>query len=219
MNKLSKEKREKLILVCIGVVAVLGILYTFVLGAQKDSLATLQTKITGAQSKLAKAEASLRAADTIEATLNQNKKEIELRQEKMAPQGQYYYWFLKLVDQFRKDEKLDSNFIVDITMPEFVEAGLLPKFPYKATSFGLRLNGEFHEIGKFIAALENTFPYFRVQNIKLSPNKSQSATLGAQPGVAVSPLTSLTSPMEPIAPATKLVADVKIVTLIKPGTI
>ena len=216
MNKLSKEKREKLILVCIGITAVLGVLYTFVLGAQKDSLATLESKITGAQSKLAKAEASLRAADTIEATLNENKKQVDVRQEKMAPQGQYYYWFLKLVDQFRKDEKLDSGFIVDITMPEFVDAGLLPKFPYKAASFGLRLNGQFHEIGKFVAALENTFPYFRVQNIKLSPNKTQPAFPGAQAGVPISPLTS---PMEPLVPETKLVAEVKIITLIKPGTI
>jgi hypothetical protein len=219
MNKLSKEKRDKLILVCIGLIAVIGVLYTFVLGAQKDSLATLQSQITGAQSKLAKAEASLRAADTIEAALNENRKLIDVRQEKMAPQGQYYYWFLKLVDQFRKDEKLDSSFIVDISMPEFVEAGLLPKFPYKGASFGLRLNGEFHEIGKFIASLENTFPYFRVQTIKLSPNKVPQSTLLGQANTAVSPLSPLTSPMEPIVPETKLVADVKIVTLIKPGAI
>jgi Tfp pilus assembly protein PilO len=219
MNKLSKEKRDKLILVCIAIVAVLGILYTFVLGAQKDSLSGLESKITGAQAKLSKAEASLRAADTIEATLNENKKQIEVRQEKMAPQGQYYYWFLKLVDQFRKDEKLDSGFIVDITMPEFVDAGLMPKFPYKAASFGLRLNGQFHEIGKFIAALENTFPYFRVQNIKLSPSKAAPPVPGAQTtqtGLGVNPLAS---PMEPIVPETKLVAEVKIITLIKPGNI
>jgi Tfp pilus assembly protein PilO len=219
MNKLSKEKRDKLILVCIAVVAVLGILYTFVLGAQKDSLAALETKITGAQAKLAKAEASLRAADSIEATLNENKKHIEARQDKMAPPGQYYYWFLKLVDQFRKDEKLDSGFIVDITQPEFVDAGLMPKFPYKGASFGLRLNGQFHEIGKFIAALENTFPYFRVQNIKLSPSKAAAPAPGAQTaptGLGVNPLAS---PMEPLVPETKLVAELKIITLIKPGNI
>src|SRR5687768_18541927 len=112
----------------------------------------------------------------------------------MAPQGQYYYWFLKLVDQFRKDEKLDNGFIVDITMPEFIEAGLLPKFPYKAASFGLRVNGQFHDIGRFIASLENTFPYFRVQNIKMThaPAVSQSAAipnLAVQvPGVPEAPL-------------------------------
>src|SRR5690606_1846020 len=83
--------------------------------------------------------------------------------------------FLKLVDQFRKDEKLDNSFIVDITMPEFSEAGLLPKFPYKAASFGLRVNGQFHDIGRFVANLENAYPYFRVQNVRLAPNTVNTA--------------------------------------------
>jgi Tfp pilus assembly protein PilO len=211
MNKLSKEKRDKLILVCIGCVAVVGLLYTFVLGAQKDQLALISTQISGAQSKLAKAESLMRSADVIEANLAEGRKIVEERQEKMAPQGQYYYWFLKLVDQFRKDEKLDNGFIVDITMPEFIEAGLLPKFPYKAASFGLRLNGQFHDIGRFIASLENNFPYFRVQNIRLSPNPA-TAVFQAENG-------GLTTEVPPPVRDTKLVAELRIVTLIKPGTI
>jgi Tfp pilus assembly protein PilO len=211
MNKLSKDKRDKLILVCIGVVAVLGLLYTFVLGAQKDKLGTIGGQIAGAQSKLAKAEQLVRAADAIETSLTENRKLVEVRQEKMAPQGDYYNWFLKLVDQFRKDEKLDNGFIVDITMPEFIEAGLLPKFPYKAASFGLRVNGQFHDIGRFVANLENNFPYFRVQNVRLSPNP---VNINA---AAQSQLTVLggTLPM----PETKLVAELRVVTLIKPGSI
>lgn len=219
MNKLSKEKRDKLILVCIAAVGVVGLLYTFVLGSQKDQLATLTTQISGAQSKLSKAESALRAADAIEAGLVENQKLIESRQEKMAPQGQYYYWFLKLVDQFRKDEKLDNGFIVDITMPEFIEAGLLPKFPYKAASFGLRLNGEFHDIGRFIASLENNFPYFRVQNIRLAPNPVKPSTFPAQiPGATLQPQISAL-PEPPLIVDTKLVAELRIVTLIKPGSI
>jgi Tfp pilus assembly protein PilO len=211
MNKLSKDKRDKLILVCIGVMAVLGLLYTFVLGAQKDKLGTIAGQISGAQSKLAKAEQLVRAADAIETSLTENRKLVEVRQEKMAPQGDYYNWFLKLVDQFRKDEKLDNGFIVDITMPEFIEAGLLPKFPYKAASFGLRVNGQFHDIGRFVANLENNFPYFRVQNVRLSPNP---VNINA---AAQSQLTVLggTLPM----PETKLVAELRVVTLIKPGSI
>ena len=211
MNKLSKEKRDKLILVCICCVAVVGLLYTFVLGAQKDKLALISTQISGAQSKLAKAETLMRSAEVIEANLAESRKSVEERQEQMAPQGQYYYWFLKLVDQFRKDEKLDNGFIVDITMPEFIEAGLLPKFPYKAASFGLRLNGQFHDIGRFIASLENNFPYFRVQNIRLSPNPARAAFQTENTGLT----TEVSTPV----PDTKLVAELRIVTLIKPGTI
>jgi Tfp pilus assembly protein PilO len=206
MNKFSKEKRDKLILVCMAIVAVVGSLYTFVLGAQKDELATLQTQITGAKSKLDKAEGLVRTSDTIEKRLVETKTVVEARQEKMAPPGQYYYWFLKLIDQFRKDEKLDTGFIVDITQPEFVDSGLLPRFPYKAASFGLRLNGEFHDVGKFIAAVENTFPYFRVQNVRITPHaaagtgstKQQIAAANSNDG--------------------KLIVEVRIVTLVKPGT-
>ena len=216
MNKLSKEKRDKLILVCIGVVAVLGVLYTFVLGAQKDKLNTIQTQISSAQTKLAKAESALRSADSIEATLAENRKQIDSRQEKMAPQGQYYYWFLKLVDQFRKDEKLDSGFIVDITMPDFPEVGLLPNFPYKAASFGLRVNGKFHDIGRFVADLENTFPFFRVQNIRISPSPVQAPTLQPQ---SLSSFTGLPTAPEAVEVEPKCVAELRIVTLIKPGTI
>lgn len=209
MNKLSKDKRDKLILVCIAIVAVLGGLYTFVLGAQKDELATLQTQITGAKSKVDKAEVLMRSSATIETRLAEGKKLIDSSQEKMAPPGQYYYWFLKLIDQFRKDEKLDTGFIVDITQPEFVEGGLLPKFPYKAASFGLRLNGDFHDIGKFIAAVENAFPYFRVQNIRIAPNGAGGAS--AAP--------ARNQPLAKVDDAEgKLTVELKIVTLVKPGT-
>ena len=205
MNKLSKEKRDKLILICIAIAGILGGLYTFVLGAQKEEFATLQTQITGAKSKVDKAEVLVRSSATIEARLAESKKLIDTRQEKMAPPGQYYYWFLKLIDQFRKDEKLDTGFIVDITQPEFVEGGLLPKFPYRAASFGLRLNGHYHDVGKFVAALENAFPYFRVQNIRIAPYGT-GATATKQP---VAKLDSTDG---------KLTVELKIVTLVKPGT-
>jgi Tfp pilus assembly protein PilO len=208
MNKLSKEKRDKLILVCIVIVAVVGALYTFVLGAQKEKLAALETQITGMRGKLSKAETSLRSAEAIEASLASNKTVIEERQQNMAPPGQYYYWFLKLIDQFRKDEKLDTGFIVDITQPEFVDAGILPNFPYKAASFGLRLNGQFHEIGKFIAELENRFPYFRVQNVKLALGSALAASTSAPSA----------QPVTPVKAEDKLIVEVRIITLVKPGT-
>ena len=209
MNKLSKDKRDKLILVCIGIVAVLGVLYTFVLGSQKNKLATIRSQISGAQSKLHKAEAALRTAETIEASLAQNQQQVDARQEKMAPQGQYYYWFLKLIDQFRKDEKLDNSFIVDITQPEIAEVDLLPSFPYKSASFGLRVNGQFHDVGRFVADLENTFPYFRVQNLRLSPQAPGAAATSVA-GTSTTPATGTEG---------KLVAELRIVTLVKPGAI
>ena len=115
MNKMSKDKRDKLILVVLAVLGVLGVLYTFVLGAQKEALSNTQIKITSVQDKVSKAERLLRAGPTIEETLAQSQMEVNQREEEMAPPGQYFYWFLKLMDGFRQKEALQSITIVDIT--------------------------------------------------------------------------------------------------------
>ena len=180
----------------------------FVLGAQKDRLAALHKQMITTKDKLSKAERLVRSAPMIEASLKDNQKLIENRQETMAPQGQYYYWFLKLMDQFREGQKLNAVLIVDIMQPEFIEAGLFPGFPYKAACFGMRLNGQFHDLGRFIADLENTYPYFRVQSVKMSPQRGN--IMG---GAAVLKETPNTQ-----TPGESLMVEVRVVTLIRGGT-
>jgi len=208
MNKISKDKRDKVILSCLVSVGLAGLLYTFVLGAQKDQLAALHKQMITIKDKLSKAERLVRSAPAIEESLKENQKLIQRRQETMAPQGQYYYWFLKLMDQFREEEKLNAVLIVDIMQPEFIEAGLLPNFPYKAASFGMRLNGRFHDLGRFISDLENTYPYFRVQSVKMAPQRGSG--MG---GAAVLKETPNTQ-----GPSESLMMEVRVVTLIRTGT-
>jgi Tfp pilus assembly protein PilO len=201
MNKISKDKRDKLILTCLAILGVLGILYTFVLGVQKDQLAALESQITGTKDKLSKAERLERSAAVIEANLKQNQQTLDTLQQGMAPQGQYYYWFLTQLEKFRTEEKLDSISFHEITQPEFTEAALLPKFPYTAASFTVQLSGDFHEVGKFLADLENTFPYFRVQDLHIG-----------LPGMS-----GLRMVQSPGSRAEKVLVQLKVVTLIKPA--
>ena len=121
----------------------------------------------------------------------------------MAPTGQYYYWFLKMLDGFRAEQKLESNFILDVTQPEFAKVGLIPEFPYEAGLFGVRVNGQYHEIGRFFAELENKFPFMRIQDVKLQPQVVQP---GGESGTLVPRATD------------KIIAEFKIVTLFNPGT-
>jgi hypothetical protein len=209
MNRLSKEKRDKLVLTCIGILGALGALYTFVLGAQKAELSTIQGQTASTRAKLAKAETLNRTANMIQSNLAESRQNIEVREQDMAPPGPPFYWFLKMMDQFRREAGLDSSFIVDISQPEFIDVGLLPKFPYKAASFGLRISGGFQEIGRFIADIENEYPFFRVQNIKMSPV-----------GIGMANSTSPSESAAGFSPAVeeKLVVELKIIVLIKPGT-
>lgn len=204
MTKLSKDKRDKLVLTVLAVIGVLGILYTFVLGAQKDQLAALQTQIFGVKDKLSKAERLVKSEAIVERNLEESQKVLKERTADMAPQGQYYYWFLKLLDEFRKEHELNPGFLVDITQPEFIEAGLLPQFPFKAASFGVRLNGRFAEIGQFVADLENAYPYFRIQNIRLLPQGTGSGAAAPTSGGSEG--------------NDKLIVELRVVTLIKPST-
>ena len=41
---------------------------------------------------------------------------------------------------------------------------LLPNFPYKQVSITVMGTGHYHDIGRFVADFENTFPHMRLQN-------------------------------------------------------
>lgn len=210
MNKLSKDKRDKLILTVLLTAGVLGALYTFVLGGLKEKLNEASVQLISTKDKLAKAERMVGSASIIEADLLETQKQLARRQKDMAPEGQYYYWFLKLLDQFRKEEGLETNFILDITQPEFVAVGMYPVFPFEAASFGVRVSGSFHEIGRFLADFENRFPYLRIQDLQMAPEGELiTGAFGAPGDLLPAPVPSDNG---------KIVAEFKVVALIKPGT-
>ena len=49
------------------------------------------------------------------------------------------------------------------------DVGVFPKFPYKAAVFPVKGTSHYHNLGRFLADFENSFPFVRVQNLELSP--------------------------------------------------
>ena len=50
-----------------------------------------------------------------------------------------------------------------------------PNFPYKQATLTVAGSAHFHDLGLFLADLENQFPHFRVQNLTLDvENSSQT---------------------------------------------
>ncbi|HUS35638.1 MAG TPA: hypothetical protein VM680_09835, partial [Verrucomicrobiae bacterium] len=64
MNKLSKDKRDKLILTLIGTVGIVAVLYFFVLADMKDEHNTLGTKIFSTKDRIDKAERVIKRQQT-----------------------------------------------------------------------------------------------------------------------------------------------------------
>ena len=54
--------------------------------------------------------------------------------------------------------------------------GIFPKFPYKAAVFNVRGVAYFHDLGRFLADFENSFPFARVQNVEMEVAGSSAAT-------------------------------------------
>jgi Tfp pilus assembly protein PilO len=171
MNKLPKDKRDKLILICIGVVGAIAALYFFVLSDMKDEQATLNTKIFSIKDKIDKSDRLLKRTAELQARMEALKKSLDVRQAQMPRPGEDHVWFLKIMEDRRTKYNLD---ISEIRNPEAWEPGELPKFPFKAVSFNVTLIGGYTDFGKFLADFENEFPYMRVQLMSIVPDVAQA---------------------------------------------
>jgi hypothetical protein len=169
MNKLPKEKRDKVLLVALGAGFVLAALYFIVISAQKRTLAECADKTAAAKEKLESAERWLRMQPTIQARLASCRAEVKANQDTMAPVDKFK-WFYDTLAGFLAQRQVK---LVDITRePEMGEVGVLPKFPYQAASFGVKLTARYRDLGRFLADFENQFPYMRVQNLDIEPENA-----------------------------------------------
>lgn len=171
MNKLSKDKRDKLILTIIAVVGIIAVVYFFVLTDMKDEHATLGTKIISTRDRIDKAERVIKRQATFNEEMAALKASLNTRQAAMPRPGEDHVWFLKIMEDRRGTYNLDIN---EIRNPEAWDPGVLPNFPFKGVSFNVTLVGGYTDFGRFLADFENEFPYMRVQLMNVTPD--------AQPG-------------------------------------
>ena len=87
--------------------------------------------------------------------------------------GDMYAWVIQTVGRFGAERKVE---IPQFSREVMTEVGILPKFPYKAAVFNVRGVAYFHDLGKFLADFENSFPFARIQNIELEPAGNSAAT-------------------------------------------
>jgi len=165
MNKISKEKKQQIVLVFIGASIVIAILWMLVIKMQSEKLAGIQKKTIEMQEKVGKAESLLKKSAEIEATLDTETKALEDIEETMAS-GDIYLWLINMFNHFNDEKKIA---VADFPREISGDVGLLPKFPYKAVVFPIKGTGFYHDIGRFLAKFENSFPYMRIQNLELAP--------------------------------------------------
>jgi hypothetical protein len=168
-GKLSKEKRNQLILVVVGTIAVLGALGFGLVKFQYDKLRSLADKHAAAELQLKKMEDAVKREELVQSVLGDATKALAAKEAGMAA-GDLYSWMYSNLRKFQKNYKVEIPQLSPISPQS--DVNLLPSFPYKQITMQIGGTATYHDLGQFIADFENTYPLSRVLNLTLDQNHS-----------------------------------------------
>ena len=166
MNKLSKEKRNQLIMILLGTVGVVVALWFLVIGAQREKIRQIEGQISDTAAQIEKMEQVKKAAGKIASELTEYQSRLA-KVESTMPTGDWYLWVNATLRKFNV-----PGYHVDIPVIGAPVAGtmtLLPAFPYNQLSVSLTGTAYYDDLGKFLAQFKNQFPCMRIENLDLAP--------------------------------------------------
>jgi hypothetical protein len=172
MNKLSKEKRNQLIMILLGTVGVIAALWFLVIGAQRDKIHDINRRITDTAAQIDKMQQVKKAAGKIAEELTENQARLA-QVESTMPSGDWYLWVNTTLRKFNV-----PTYHVDIPVigaPVGGAMNLLPAFPYNQLSVSVNGTAYYDDLGKFLADFENQFPCMMIQNLNLEPGYGPNA--------------------------------------------
>ena len=133
-----------------------------------NQLAKIEQDTKNIEQKLSDATAKTHRGAEIGQTYTNRLAVLQDREAGLSPDRDAYLWIINVVNPFIQTRRGIN--IYSFSQPDFTETGMFPKFPYTWATFHLKGVGFYQDIGKFFADFENTFPYYRIQNVDLTAN-------------------------------------------------
>jgi len=166
MNKIPKEKRNKVILVWVMTVAVVGAWAFMFLSWQLDSKHQANKELLNRQEQLRKMTALVRQNEAIKQSLAEAEQSLTSLESRMV-NSDPYSWTLDTLTKFKQGYEID---LPQFGKPNETDNTLLPKFPYKQVALTVAGSAYFQDLGMFIADFENRFRFARILNLSMQPN-------------------------------------------------
>ena len=163
--KLPKEKRNQFIFALICTVSVLALMWSYLIGPRRAAFSQVAAARNIAETKLEGIQNTIKHADTITNELVNVMQTLSRAESDMAS-GDFYSWTYKTVRTFKAPYRVD---IPEMGRPDVSDTDSLPDFPFKQVKFTVNGTAYYHDLGKFIADLENKFPHVRVANLTIQP--------------------------------------------------
>ncbi|HTR43159.1 MAG TPA: hypothetical protein VMH87_16210 [Pseudomonadales bacterium] len=161
----NRQKRNQLLLTVAGTVVVVAVLGLGLVRPQYAKLAEIKKHINDTESHLKNTESLIRQSNAASNELSQVTAQVAEAETDMAT-GDIYAWSVDNIRHFKSNYRVD---VPEIGQPSMSEVDLFTSFPYKQLRFSIHGNGYYHDIGRFIADLEDKFPHMRVVNLEITP--------------------------------------------------
>jgi hypothetical protein len=161
----DKEKRTQFILVIFCTLVALGLIGFALIRPQYKTLSDIAKKESGARANLEKIKDTIKNAGDTNTQLTNVTSNLSRAEEDMAS-GDIYAWSYDTIRKFKASYRVD---IPTVGQPSLGEVDVLPQFPYKQIRGTISGTAYYHELGRFIADLENAFPHIRVVNLTIEP--------------------------------------------------
>src|SRR5260221_10380268 len=152
MNKLSKEKRQQLVLVVLLTCGALIALWFGVVRLQQQSLADIAKRKTAAEQELRLVKQTIANAEQIEAQAGEAAKRLAKLEEGMAS-GDLYAWAFNTLRQFKLPHKVEIPQFSQVDGPR--EVTMLAQFPYKQADLTFGGTARCEDLGTFMSDFES----------------------------------------------------------------
>ena len=163
MNKLTKEKRNHLILVGIGTMAVLTLIIYGLIRPQYAVVKKINAQISAARGDLQSKKDTIKTANSVSNQLAELTDTLAQTESDMAS-GDPAVWIYDTIRNFKEHHKVDISVNSQLATGQ---VDLLPKFPYQQLKVTVNGTAFYHDFGKFIADFENAYPHARIVNLTL----------------------------------------------------
>jgi hypothetical protein len=165
MNKLSKEKRNQLIMAVGGIAVVIVVLYLGLIHPQYDALGKSASAVANKAADLQKQKKTMTLALANDTKFKEATTQLASAESDIAS-GDSYAWSYDLIRRFKTNHKVE---IPTIAEPTVQDVDILPDFPYRQIRMTVTGTAFYHDLGKFVADFENTYPHIRITNLYVAP--------------------------------------------------
>ena len=166
MNKIPKEKRNKVILVWLMTLAVVAGWALMFLAWQLDAKRQAGQNLQKRQTQFVTMTNTLNRAEVIQQEMAEAEQALATLESHMLI-GDPYSWALDTLSKFKQTYEVD---LPQFGQPNETENTLLPKFPYRQVALTVAGTAYFHDLGMFISDFENRFRFARITNLDVEPN-------------------------------------------------